>query len=57
MEPLQSGRDTEVDMIEREMEGGVVVEQSPSVHEHYTSERLGGLVDIEEHVDVEKRKP
>ena len=26
-EPLLSGRDTEIDMIEREMEGGVVVVQ------------------------------
>jgi hypothetical protein len=57
MAPLQSGRDTEVDMIEREMEGGVVVEQPPSVHEHSTTERVGGLVEIEEHAEVGKRKP
>jgi hypothetical protein len=55
--PLQSGRETEIDMIEREMEGGVVVEQSPSVHEHYIVDRLGGLVEIEEHVEARKRKP
>ena len=34
LEPLQSGRETEIDMIEREMEGGVVVIQPPDVHEH-----------------------
>jgi hypothetical protein len=50
--PLRSGRDTEIDMIEREMEGGVVVIQPPDVHEHNVEERVGGLVRVEEHVDV-----
>jgi hypothetical protein len=50
--PLGSGRDTEIDMIEREMEGGVVVIQPPEVHEHHVEERVGGLISIEEHVDV-----
>jgi hypothetical protein len=54
LEPLRSGRDTEIDMIEREMEGGVVVIQPPDVHEHHVEQRLGGLVSIEEHVDVRK---
>ena len=40
------------DMIEREMEGGVVIIQPPEVHEDYSENRLGGLVSIEEHVDV-----
>jgi hypothetical protein len=31
--PLESGRDTEIDLIEREMEGGVLVVQTPSIHE------------------------
>ena len=52
MRPLESGSDTEIDMIEREMEGGVVVEQPLEVHEHSVEERLGGLVEVEEHVDV-----
>jgi hypothetical protein len=52
LEPLRSGRDTEIDMIEREMEGGVVVIQPPEVHEHYVEQRLGGLVGIEEDVEV-----
>jgi len=51
-EPLESGRDTEIDMIEREMEGGVVVIQPLDVHEHYTEGRLVGLVSIEEDVRV-----
>ena len=54
LEPLRSGRDTEIDMIEREMEGGVVVIQPPEVHEHSVDERLGGLVSIEEHVKVQE---
>ena len=52
LEPLNSGRDTDIDMIEREMEGGVVVIQPPEVHEHSVDKRLGGLLSIEEHVDV-----
>jgi hypothetical protein len=52
LEPLRSGRDTEIDMIEREMEGGVVVIQPPEVHEHSVEEHLGGLVSVEENVEV-----
>lgn len=52
MAPLGSGRDTEIDMIEREMEGGVVVIQPLEMHEHYVDERLGGLMVVEEHIDV-----
>jgi hypothetical protein len=50
--PLQSGRDTEIDMIERQMEGGVVVLQPLEVHEHSVENRLGGRVEIEEHVEA-----
>jgi hypothetical protein len=52
LEPLKSGRDTEIDMIEREMEGGVVVIQPPEVHEQNSENRLGGLITIEEDVTV-----
>ena len=52
MAPLRSGRDTEIDMIEREMEGGVVVIQPHDEHEHNAEERVDGLISIEEHVDV-----
>ena len=52
LEPLSSGRETEIDMIEREMEGGVVVIQPPDVHEHSADARLGGLVGVEEDVRV-----
>jgi hypothetical protein len=52
MLPLESGTDTEIDLIEREMEGGVFVEQPLEVHEHSVEDTLGGLVEVEEHVDV-----
>lgn len=50
--PLESGRDTEIDMIEREMEGGVVVIQPLEVQQDRSDSSLGGLVTVEEHVDV-----
>jgi hypothetical protein len=52
MAPLRSGRDTEIDMIEREMEGGVVIIQPLELHEDSDDERLGGLASVEKHVDV-----
>ena len=52
MEPLNSGRETEIDMIEREMEGGVVVIQPLEVHEHCNENFAGGLVSVDEDVDV-----
>jgi hypothetical protein len=52
MEPLNSGRETEIDMIEREMEGGVVVIQPLEVHEHYSDNFAGGLVNVNEDVEV-----
>jgi hypothetical protein len=55
--PLLSGRDTEIDMIEREMEGGVVVIQPPEVHEDSVEKRVGGLTSVEEHVDVRELAP
>ena len=55
--PLGSGRDTEIDMIEREMLGGVVVIQPPEVHEQNVEERVGGLISIEDHVDVREWAP
>jgi hypothetical protein len=55
--PLQSGRETEIDMIEREMEGGVVVVQPLEIEEDSVDERLGGLVAVEEHVEVHQIPP
>lgn len=52
MQPLESGTDTEIDLIEREMEGGVYVEQPLEVHQHSIEEKLGGLAEVEEHVNV-----
>ena len=52
LEPLGSGRDTEIDRIVREMEGGVLIIQPPEVHEHKTETSVGGLVNVEENVEV-----
>ena len=57
LEPLASGRDTEIDMIEREMEGGVLIIQPAEVHEHSAETRLGGLVNIEKDVEVSEIVP
>ena len=50
--PMSSGRDTEIDMIEREMEGGVLVIQPPDVHEHSVDAPAGRVISIEEDVQV-----
>ena len=56
--PLLSGRDTEIDMIEREMEGGVVVIQPLDVHEPNVEMRIGSLSTIEDTVvDVREWSP
>ena len=52
LEPLSSGRETEIDMIEREMEGGVLVIQPPDEHEHAADAGRGGLVSREKDVQV-----
>lgn len=57
LEPLASGRDTEIDMIEREMEGGVLIIQPAEVHEHSAETRLGGLVNVERDVEVSEIVP
>lgn len=41
--PLQSGTDTEIDLIEREMEGGVFIEQPLEIEEHHVE-----VVDVRE---------
>ena len=53
LEPLHSGRDTEIDMIEREMEGGVVVIQPLEVHEHY-AETTAGVFAVEGDTTVQE---
>jgi hypothetical protein len=57
LEPLQSGRETEIDMIEREMEGGVVVIQPLDWHDHYTDQSAGGLLDVEGDITVQQLGP
>ena len=59
--PLESGIDTEIDLIEREMEGGVVVLQPIEVHEHRIAEKLDekldGLGEVEkEDVKIRPRR-
>jgi hypothetical protein len=54
LEPLTSGRETEIDMIEREMEGGVVVLQPLEVYEQDAGDKLGELVSVEEDVVVRR---
>ena len=48
--PLESGTDTEIDLIEREMEGGVIIEQPLDLDEDFFEDRFGGLLQIEEGV-------
>ncbi len=55
--PLTSGTDTEIDMLERELEGGVMVDRPPEIHGHHVDEKLGGLITIEGHIDVRELLP
>ena len=50
--PLESGTDTEIDLIEREMEGGVIIEQPFDLDEEFFEDRFGGLPQVEEGVRV-----
>jgi hypothetical protein len=50
--PLENGADTEIDLIEHEMEGGVIIEQPFDFGEDFVEARLGGLLQIEEGVRV-----
>ncbi len=54
--PLSSGTETYIDLIEREMEGGVSVqlplESLAELFEHTTRRHLGGLVAVDEEIGV-----
>ena len=50
--PLESGTDTEIDLIEREMEGGVIIEQPSEFDDDTLDRRLGVFLSIEERVRV-----
>ena len=52
LEPLRSGRETDIDMIEREMEGGVVVIQPAETHEHHAEDEALGLIRVEKYAHV-----
>ena len=51
--PLESGRDTEIDLIEREMEGGVLVVQTPSIHEGLADGGVNDSAASEQRRDLE----
>jgi hypothetical protein len=55
--PLTGGIDTYIDMIEREMEGGVSVQlpwdELPDLFEHGEPSHAGGLIEAEEESDVD----
>ena len=48
--PLGIDPELESDLLERELESGVIVEQASFVHEDYVVRILGGLITAEEHV-------
>jgi hypothetical protein len=48
--PLGIDPELESDLLERELESGVIVEQGPFVHEDHVVRILGGLITTEEHV-------
>ena len=50
--PLESGTDMEIDLIEHEMEGGVIIEQPFEFDDDAFYRGLGGLLSIEERVRV-----
>ena len=52
--PLED--DDVIDVLERELEEGVHVEQSPEIEEDSKQTVLGGLITAEEHVSVHEWK-
>jgi hypothetical protein len=52
--PLGTEPQLESDLLERELEYGVIVEQDPIVHEDHVVRLFGGLITAEEHVLARK---
>ena len=52
--PLGTDAQLESDLLERELESGVIVEQGPIVLEDHVVRLLGGLITAEEHVLARK---
>jgi hypothetical protein len=54
--PMEGDGNIEMELLERQLDGGVKVEQDdsdwPQVHEHSKESRWGGLVTTEEDVDI-----
>jgi hypothetical protein len=50
--PLGIDSPLESELLERELENGVMIEQAPFVHEDLVNSMLGGLISAEEHVSA-----
>ena len=57
LEPLTSGRETEIDMIERQMEGGVLIIQPPDAQNDRADDQPGGSIGVVRHVEVREMAP
>jgi hypothetical protein len=55
--PLGIDPQLESDLLERELENGVIVEQEAFVHEDSLVRLLGGLITAEEHVVAREANP
>jgi hypothetical protein len=55
--PLGTDPELESDLLERELENGVIVDQDPVVHEDYVVGMLGGLITAEEHILARQAHP
>jgi hypothetical protein len=55
--PLGTDPELESDLLERELENGVIVDQDPVVHEDYVVRMLGGLITAEEHILAREANP
>ena len=53
--PLGTDPELELDLLERELESGVIVERGAFLHEDYVVRVLGGLITTEEHVLARER--
>jgi hypothetical protein len=54
--PLGTDSPLESDLLERELENGVMIDQAPFVHEDYVNNLLGGVITTEEHVTAREAR-
>ena len=55
--PLGVEVQLELDLLERALESGVIVEYEPEIDEDHVDSMLGGLIEAEEHVHVREANP